>query len=144
VGSLSERKILRMAMAAVFAFACILTRADAHDIYSNVREFNDPNKMICCGGGEHVGDCEAVEYRVIPDEQGGGALFLTKRYGGKWVHIAKDKIAWDKVKGGEAFEAHWCGKPYAHMGEFRPDKGDPLQPDPDFFTYCAFLQPGGV
>jgi hypothetical protein len=106
----------------------------AHDIYMTLHEKMDISKMLCCGGDEKTGDCEAVTYQILPN---GDAIFTSRRYG-KPVLVAKDKIGWFGVPGGEYSEAHWCGRP----GQFTHT--DPTQIDPEFTTYCAFIAPGGV
>lgn len=117
--------------AALFRFS--LGPVEGHDIYMHLHEKMDPAKMLCCGGDEKTGDCEAVTYQILPD---GDAIFTSKRYSAQ-VRVAKDKIGWFSVPGGEWSEAHWCGKP-------GNPKLDPLQIDPGYVTYCAFIAAGGV
>ncbi|MFO1148895.1 MAG: hypothetical protein U1E62_11025 [Alsobacter sp.] len=104
--------------------------ADAHDIYTRLR---DRSGYQCCGGD----DCEAIgsDFRVRPD----GSVVMHSRRQGTWIAVAPDKITWLVVPGGEASEAHWCGRPRgaaeAGLGADQPDDG--------FWTYCAFVAPQG-
>lgn len=116
----------------------IVTPVKAHDIYTTLRQGLVPEGQLCCGGDPETGDCEAIsEYRVFED---GAAVFVSRRYG-KTVLIGKDKITWQAVPGGTYSEAHWCGKPRTIVS------GAPItpeNPDPELWTYCAFIAPGGV
>jgi len=115
----------------------------AHDIYSTLpqRDKNgEPTGTLCCGGT----DCEAVSYEINPD---GSAYFMpTKNVQGR-VLVPRDKITWMAVPGGEYSEAHWCGRK-RHVGSAWGSSDDPApggdQPDETFWTYCAFIAPGGV
>lgn len=125
-----------------FAIGIVLglhTPAKAHDIYNRLYEKGEPNGRLCCGGDPVTGDCEGIaNYEVLPN---GDALFVTQRYGGKTVRIGKEKIGWMMIPGGEAFEAHWCGVPRTKV-YLAPVQDD--NPDTEFWTYCAFIAPGGV
>lgn len=112
--------------------------AYAHDIYNRLYEKGEPNGHLCCGGDPRTGDCEGIaDYEVLPN---GDAIFQSRRYG-KSVHIGKDKIGWMAIAGGEAYEAHWCGVPRTkvYLAPIQPDN-----PDQEYWTYCAFIAPGGV
>ena len=112
----------------------MVNQASAHDVY---RELRSPTGQLCCGGDPVTGDCEAVNYQVNPD---GSATFQSRRYGAS-VLIGASKITWLPVPGGEAFEAHWCGVPRTKV-QLAPFTDE--NPDPTFWTYCAFIAPGGV
>lgn len=112
--------------------------ANAHDIYNNLRQDGTTTGRLCCGGDPVTGDCEAVRYQMNPD---GTATFLSERYGKVSVLIGADKITWMSVPGGEHSEAHWCGVPRTKV-QLAPI--DAENPDPNFWTYCAFIAPGGV
>jgi hypothetical protein len=108
--------------------APVMRPASAHDIYTALR---DRTGYLCCSGD----DCEAVgsDFAFTPD---GGAMLRSRRYG-QWVRIARDKISFLVVKGGEGSEAHWCGRPRTvyerGLGSDQADDG--------FWTYCAFISP---
>jgi hypothetical protein len=114
----------------------------AHDIYTNLYSGGAPGiGQWCCSGDAATGDCEAVGsgYRIEPN---GDAVITSRRYR-REVRVGREKITWLPVAGGEASEAHWCGKPRAAMS-LEGRKPDSEQPDPDTWTYCAFITPGGV
>jgi hypothetical protein len=108
----------------------------AHDVYTQLRSTTG---QLCCGGDPVNGDCEAIgsRYRIEP---GGDAIFESGRYHAQ-VRIARDKITWLPVPGGEDSEAHWCGVPRSKV-YLAPVNQD--NPDASFWTYCAFISPGGV
>lgn len=130
--------LIQLALIVFVLVYAALTPSKAHDIYNGLHEGLDPAAKLCCGGDPVTGDCEAVEYKVFAN---GDALIFSKRYQ-RSVMIARDKITWLAIPGGEAFEAHWCGKPIEKMGY--PPSPDPEQIDPQTYTYCAFIRPGGV
>jgi hypothetical protein len=113
--------------------------AHPHDVYFNLRNDLTPTGRLCCGGDPVTGDCEAVSYEMQPN---GDAVFTSRRYGRK-VLVGKDHITWAAVPGGEAFEAHWCGKPRDKL-MYSPGEVNADQPDTETWTYCAFIAPGGV
>jgi hypothetical protein len=108
----------------------------AHDVYTQLRSTSG---QLCCGGDPVTGDCEAIglNYRIEPD---GTAVFSSARYGAT-VRIGRDKITWLPVPGGEESEAHWCGVPRYKV--FLAPVNDE-NPDNAYWTYCAFIAPGGV
>lgn len=126
---------------AAACFRLSLGLALGHDIYSGLHENEyEHTGMLCCGGDEKTGDCEAIhQYEVLPD---GSAVFFTKRYSqdgaARPVRIAKEKIQWMMIAGGSHAEAHWCGRPSSSAIQITG------QIDPNFMTYCAFIAPGGV
>lgn len=130
------------------AFIVILVAAGmahAHDIYTRLYSGGAPGVgQWCCSGDPDPakGDCEAVgsDYQMQPD---GSAIFTSRRWGVRKVHVAADKITWLPVPGGEGSEAHWCGKPRSMMLN-PPPVGEQDQIDPETWTYCAFIVPGGV
>ncbi|WP_146140228.1 hypothetical protein [Alsobacter soli] len=124
---------LRGRLASLVALASLAAApAQSHDIYNGLK---DPAGRLCCGGDPVTGDCEPVEYRMLPN---GDALMDSRRYG-RSVLVAHDKIIWMAVPGAEEVEAHWCGRPYASSGYHT---GEPLQIDQNFYTLCAFIRPG--
>lgn len=136
---LMDFAILIAALIALAVLTCFMTTigANAHDIYTHLREGGVPTGQLCCGGDPNTGDCEAVRYQMNPD---GSATFFSRRYGVS-VLIGADKITWMAVPGGEHSEAHWCGKSRQIVS------GAPIDdrnPDPAYWTYCAFIAPGGV
>jgi hypothetical protein len=124
-------------------FRLSMGEAYGHEYYNKLREsYDQTTGRLCCGGDPQTGDCEAVAYQILPN---GDAIFFTSRYGQRKVLIAKERIFWMAVPGGEANEAHWCGKPrsaFPSAGAALPV--DAEQPDPEVWTYCAFIAPGGV
>lgn len=110
--------------------------APAHDVYTQLRSTSG---QLCCGGDPNTGDCEAIgtRYTIGP---GGDAVFVSSRYHAR-VQIGRDKITWLPVPGGEDSEAHWCGVPRTKVS-LAPVTDE--NPDPAFWTYCAFIAPGGV
>jgi hypothetical protein len=134
----------------LFAALLFAPAAQAHDIYKGLHEGLVPEGQLCCGGDPVTGDCEAVgtAYEVLPD---GSAIFTSERYK-RQVHVSKEKITWAFVPTGEFSEAHWCGKPrQSTTSGYAPGSGygmtappDAVQPDPETWTYCAFIAPGGV
>jgi hypothetical protein len=116
--------------------------ASAHDIYSNLYSGGAPGVgQWCCNGDAVTGDCEAVgtSYRIEPN---GDAIITSRRYK-RDVRVGREKITWLPVAGGEASEAHWCGKPRAAMWH-APQEPAPEQPDDAIWTFCTFITPGGV
>lgn len=108
----------------------------AHDVYTQLRSTTG---QLCCGGDPVTGDCEAIgtNYKIEPD---GDAIFESSRYHAQ-VRIARDKITWLPVPGGEESEAHWCGVPRSKV-YLAPVNQE--NPDTSYWTYCAFIAPGGV
>lgn len=136
---------------AVLAMCAFLASAAlAHDIYSNVYEYNAPKdqgRKLCCGGGEK-GDCEGLGYEDMA-ETPDGIVIISKRYKAR-VFIPRHRIQWDVPRDGYSGEAadpksthpiHWCGKPRSAAPGWGVDRDNP---DPDFITFCAFIAPGGV
>jgi hypothetical protein len=110
----------------------------AHDIYTTLKQ--PDGVALCCGGT----DCEAVAYKILPT---GDAIVSPRKNVQGEVLVPKDKITWMQVPGGEYSEAHWCGrKRYSGTawGSVNDGATTPDQPDPTFWTYCAFIAPGGV
>lgn len=133
-------------------FLYLTQPAYPHDVYRGLQKdgSRDPNNSYspCCGGDPVTGDCESYEkggYQVLAN---GDVVFTTKRYGGK-VTVPRDKVVWLPV---DDKEAHWCGKPRANMATGYSTGGVTMgnqqitaeQPDPVYWTYCAFVAPGGV
>lgn len=137
----------------IAAMLCLLSSpAKAHDHYGNVYEYNGKpaTHRLCCGGDEKTGDCEAL----LPDQiyqMQGGVVILSKRYQAR-VFVPNSRIAWDYPRDyntGEpafphdSYAGHWCGKPRKGVSSLEVPP-TPDQPDPDMWTYCAFVLPGGV
>lgn len=130
------------AVLAIAAHSAVLP-AGAHDIYTNLYSGGAPGiGQWCCSGDAVTGDCEAVgsNYRIEPN---GDAVILSRRYS-RQVRIGREKITWLPVTGGETSEAHWCGKPRPALSATPAPPVNEEQPDPDTWTYCAFITPGGV
>jgi hypothetical protein len=133
------RRFFSLLVPVAFAFSFVLMKVQpisAHDVYTQLRSTTG---QLCCGGDPKTGDCEAIgtNYRIEPD---GTAVFSSARYGAT-VRIGKDKITWLPVPGGEYSEAHWCGVPRTKV--FLAPVTDE-NPDKAYWTYCAFIAPGGV
>jgi hypothetical protein len=114
------------------------------ELYENGRYRNEGGVGLqCCGGDPYDGDCEPVgsNYAILPN---GDAVFASRRYSAN-VLVARDKIMWMSIRGGEFSEAHWCGRLRVEL--VSPERGiDPpteLNPDPRFYTYCATIAPHG-
>lgn len=127
--------VVGLASASMF-FTGFLQPTFAHDVYTQLRSTSG---QLCCGGDPVTGDCEAIgsRYRIEPD---GDAIFESGRYHAQ-VRISRDKITWLPVPGGEESEAHWCGVPRSKV-YLAPVNQE--NPDSSFWTYCAFIAPGGV
>lgn len=127
-------KFLVMLCVAAGLFRLMGTPAAAHDVFNNLRS---PTGQLCCGGDPVTGDCEALgpdDYRVGPS----GVVIHSKRYG-TTVEIGPDKIVWQGVPGSDA-PVHWCGVPRTKTLVPTPT---PDNPDPTYYTFCAFISPGG-
>jgi hypothetical protein len=125
--------MIRYALAFALGFAggfFFHGRSHAHDIYTNQREKGLPTGFPCCGGDPETGDCEAVQYRMLPN---GDAVVTSNRYK-RQVLIAGPRIAWMTIPGGEWSEAHWCGKPRSGMTSAQALPPDADQPDPETWT----------
>jgi hypothetical protein len=134
-----NRGLFSLPVLVAFASSAVLgslAPAAAHDVYTQLRSTTG---QLCCGGDPVTGDCEAIgtRYKIEPD---GDAIFMSSRYHAQ-VRIAKDKITWLPVPGGEDSEAHWCGVPRTKV-YLAPVNAE--NPDLAFWTYCAFIAPGGV
>lgn len=120
----------------------LLRPARGHDIYGQLFSGGSPGVgQWCCSGDQATGDCEALgaKYALNPN---GSVDIVSRRYGAA-VHVAASKVTWLAVPGGENSEAHWCGKMrkdlttnYAAISR--------EQPDPNAWTYCMFIAPGGM
>lgn len=116
--------------AVFFALALGFLPASAHEFYTDL---TDRNGHKCCGGD----DCEAVvDYRVGPD----GAVLMRSERHHAWVLVPAGRVEWKQVPGGEDRPAHWCGR--KRQGYDGPVTAE--QPDPDWWTYCAFVVPPGT
>lgn len=121
----------------------------AHDVYDGLHSGFDQNGEqtfqrhvgnLCCNGDPVTGDCEPLDdFVALPN---GNYMISSKRWQRR-VEVNAGKVSWSGVAGSEAM-VHWCGKPrdkqaYPGAGSVTPD-----QPDPDTWTYCFFIVPGGV
>lgn len=134
------------ALAVVFPLAVPAQKQHVHhDIYMDLntdgsyRQYGTIGSP-CCGGNPVYGDCEPIgsNYRLLPT---GDAVFLIHRYGKAEVLIAKDRILWMTLKGGEFSPAHWCGRP-RETTDPNVEPVEPLNPDPRFVTWCAIISSG--
>lgn len=114
------------------------TYARSHELYRDFYSSGVPGLgRWCCNGNAEgtTGDCAPAEYRMLRD---GSYMMRSKRYPDKEIHVAKDKILWLSLPGGEAFEAHLCAVP-RQAGTLPTDE----DPDPEFTTLCAAINPRG-
>jgi hypothetical protein len=102
----------------------LAVQAAAHDVYTGLRS---PAGRLCCGGD----DCEVIEQVSV--HRDGSATFLSRRFRTA-VRVPNDIITWIAVPGGHA---HWCGA--AYQADNPNDAFETL-----FFTFCAFIDPGGT
>lgn len=112
----------------------------AHDIYGGVYVGSVP----CCGGGEGAGaDCEPLAYDQI-HEKNGVFVIDSKRYGAP-ILLPSDRIQWGGLPGEVPGTAgHYCGRPRSSNAQYYGSAPTDAQPDPSFWTYCVWLNPGGV
>lgn len=109
----------------------------AHEMYSKFYEGGAPGLgRWCCSGDEEgkTGDCAPATYEI---RRNGDAVMESRRYPGKKIIVAKHRILWMSIPGGEKYEAHYCGIP-RYAGSPPPNDDDP---DPEFITYCAAIVP---
>ncbi|WP_460447847.1 hypothetical protein [Alsobacter sp. SYSU BS001988] len=121
-----------MYAAALAATALLL----AHDVYGDLRS-REGN--LCCTGDPVRGDCEWAEYRLLPD---GDVEMLSHRHR-TWIHVAHQMVVWLPIPGSDR-PAHWCGVRRMPVLPGQMSPLTPENPDPRFFTYCAFIDPGGA
>lgn len=113
--------------------------AKAHDIYKDLQQ--PGSSMKCCGGEGPNADCEALDHTQI-HEQNGSFVIDSKRYG-RSVLLGTGRIVWSGIPGEKPGTAgHWCGKPRSVYGLSMETSDD--QPDPTVWTFCAWINPGGV
>ncbi len=108
----------------------------AHDVYNNLR---DVKGQLCCGGDPVTGDCEALTYEDVHEVGDGTWAFKSRRYGAV-IRVAEEMITWMPVAGSDE-PVHWCGVPRSKV-PMAPVDG--LHPDLAWWSYCAFVSPGGV
>ena len=117
-----------------------------HDIYAdlfeNGRYRNEGAKGVpCCGDDPINGDCEPVgsAFSILPN---GDVLFTSQRHRAQ-VLVARDKVLWMTLRGGEFSEAHWCGRLRGELVQSELNVHPPttLNPDPVFWTFCAMISP---
>jgi hypothetical protein len=135
-------------VALVFGLACLLGRgvllpAGAHDIY---RELQTPQGTPCCGGDPVTGDCEPLEESQFTLHPDGSATVRSARYGAA-IQVAAARITWLPLppgRDGRTYPGHWCGAPRQQASRVYPAPVVPWNPDPVYWTYCAFIAPGGM
>lgn len=109
-----------------------------HDIYMSVKKRGIP----CCGGQADTGDCEPLRDEQIQVNADGTVRMYSRRYSA-WILVSKELVDWDTIPGDKPEDAgHYCGKPKTGLSGYGTT--DEIQADPGFFTYCAFVKPGGV
>ena len=102
-----------------------------HDVYTTLRSRTG---ALCCSGH----DCEAVTYRPLPS---GDVIIFSRRHNAS-IRVPKHVIVWLRVPG-SVDSAHWCGARRAPTFQGRIPPVTPTDPDQDFVTHCAFIDPGG-
>lgn len=127
-------------LAASFVVAVMAgaSAAKGHAPYNDFYSSGTPGVgRWCCNGNLEgtTGDCAPAEYRLLRD---GSAMMRSKRYPDKEIHVAATRILWLTLPGAEAFEAHLCAVP-RQVGTL-PNAEDP---DPEFTTLCAAINPRG-
>lgn len=120
--------------AAVLRLAC--GEAGGHDVYTQLRNHVG---QLCCGGDPDTGDCEPLEADQFKVLANGDVLVQSRRYNASLL-VSSIKVTWLPVAGSAA-PAHWCGVPRTKV-YLAPVNAE--NPDPGFWTYCAFIAPGGV
>ena len=137
--------ITALAIVAFWVTLCLFilasATAHAHDGYQSLRSNNG---QLCCGGDPVTGDCEPLDDQDVQIFADGSASFYSHRYKAR-VQIGREKIVWLPTgvldEKGQEHPIHWCGVPrskvyLAPVNDENPDKA--------FWTYCAFITPGGV
>ncbi len=132
------RQILLALLLGMFFGAVICHHAKAHDIYNGVR---DHRNVLCCGGDPVTGDCEALEAEQIVYRAGQNPRMYSKRYQA-WITVSQDIVLPTAIPGDKGAAGHYCGVPRSGALLTSPVTAD--QPDPLFWTYCAFVAPGGA
>jgi hypothetical protein len=109
---------LKLDLFTAIALICFELPADAHDIYSPLR---DRLGNGCC----HEGDCRPAPYRMTPN---GVQMFVE----GEWIAVPDYTIQYRSLLGdtGETDGGHWCGRSQNAQGQRM-----------DHATYCAVLPP---
>jgi hypothetical protein len=143
---MTRSSLLHAALAAIgaagigiAAFIVLLGPARGHDIYGGVR---DHRGVLCCGGDPVTGDCEALEAEQIQHRPDGSVRMFSRRWGA-WITVAGGTVLPTAIPGDGGAAGHYCGRPRGQVGQ---DGVAPTaeQPDAAFWTYCAFVAPGGV
>lgn len=122
----------------------------AHDIWTEAKEFNRPAGFPCCGGGAVSGDCEGLSEDLVFDQPDGSVDIFSPRYQAR-IHIPASRIMTDlpRYTTGEQknqpldplvqYAAHYCG---VKRSPYVPVTAD--DPDPDYHLYCFFRNGGGM
>jgi hypothetical protein len=145
--------MLKFVLAA--ALAATASLAHAHDDWMGVYERNDAaTGRLCCGGSDDMND-PSSDCEHLTDSQlqytADGVWILSRRYHAK-VFVPNVKIHWDYPRNATtkevtpmspAYPAGWCGKPRGTTWN-SPSHFGPDNPDPNFYTFCAFVLPGGT
>jgi hypothetical protein len=135
-----SRPLRKAAVAAAAAALLAVPAAKGHDLYKDFWSGGSRGlgRWCCSGNAEGtMGDCSPATYRMRPD---GSAVMRPRQFPDREILVPKHRILWTTVPGGEAFEAHWCGRPKQPDGLY--DVAE--DPDPGFVTFCAAIAPGGV
>lgn len=93
--------------------------AQSHEAYTGLR---NAEGRLCCGDK----DCEPVENFVINADA--SVTFFSQRWRA-YIRVQGSRITWLAIPGAPA---HWCG-----------DRNQVWNPETDFVTFCAFVDPGG-
>ena len=121
-----------------FALVFYAQPARAHDIYKELPQPGNPS-LKCCGGEGPNADCEALDHSQIT--QRGGSFVIDSKRWGRPVLLSEGRIVFSGVPGEKPGTAgHWCGRPRTYDGQETTED----QPDPGVWTYCAYINPGGV
>jgi hypothetical protein len=131
-------------LAAAFAVAWVMVvlsviPAGAHDIYRGV---TGPGGQLCCGGDPVTGDCERLEHEQIRWRRDGTVEMRSRRYG-RTILIGAETVLPTGIPGDRDAAGHYCGVPRERVGR-AGEAPTPAQPDRDYWTFCAFVAPGGV
>jgi hypothetical protein len=107
-------RVLVLCWLLLLAMPCV-----AHESYSGLR---NSEGRLCCGDK----DCEAVDDFVINSD---ASVTMFSRRWRAYIRVGASKVTWIAVPGAPA---HWCG-----------DRNQVWNPEFDFVTFCAFVDPNG-
>lgn len=114
-----------------------------HDIYTDEPKLS-PQGGTCCGGDPVGGDCEPLLAEDVALDPSGGMSIVSRRWHAV-IRVGPATIQHRALAGSDPRAVgHWCGKTRTDAG-WSKDPPEPLmQPDPRFWTFCAWLTPGDV